>query len=349
MDMKKCKGCGIVLQNEDEKKPGYVKKIGQEYCQRCFRLSHYGDLHNLHRRYVGNEEIRKIYEEYSSEVICLVIDILDVLFSDLKDLLSLFADKKLILVFSKTDVLPYDTDEEAMQKQLEKTVKSLRKTAPGILDVLLTSMRDQNFRSFFLECLDAHELKRVVFAGRANAGKSSIINRLIGEDSLSVSRYPGTTLGSVELHYEDYTFIDTPGLLDPDSVLSYLPVEKMEEVSLAKTLKPHNYQVYEPMSYFIEGLCRVDVEPEKDSTLVFFVNPLLDIHRTKYENADTYFERNRKDIKLKFDNYKTNPFSYKGSKTIYIKGLGVLRFVGKGKGKIHICDKMKWYESEVFI
>ena len=42
--MKKCIGCGVELQMEDIKKPGYIKDINQDYCQRCFRMTHYNDL-----------------------------------------------------------------------------------------------------------------------------------------------------------------------------------------------------------------------------------------------------------------------------------------------------------------
>ena len=39
-----CKGCGIVLQNEDDKALGYVPNLEADYCQRCFRIRHYGDV-----------------------------------------------------------------------------------------------------------------------------------------------------------------------------------------------------------------------------------------------------------------------------------------------------------------
>ena len=42
--MARCKGCGALLQSTDKNAAGYTPKEGSEYCQRCFRLSHYGDL-----------------------------------------------------------------------------------------------------------------------------------------------------------------------------------------------------------------------------------------------------------------------------------------------------------------
>ena len=43
--MKKCKGCGAILQSKDQNAPGYTPKENSDYCQRCFRLIHYDDFY----------------------------------------------------------------------------------------------------------------------------------------------------------------------------------------------------------------------------------------------------------------------------------------------------------------
>ena len=57
---------------------------------------------------------------------------------------------------------------------------------------------------------------QVAVVGRPNAGKSSLINRLLGEERLVVSATPGTTRDAIDtpLRYHDKTlnFIDTAGL-----------------------------------------------------------------------------------------------------------------------------------------
>ena len=46
MILKKCNGCGAILQDIEEDKPGFVPKLTteSEYCRRCFRMKHYNEL-----------------------------------------------------------------------------------------------------------------------------------------------------------------------------------------------------------------------------------------------------------------------------------------------------------------
>ncbi len=57
---------------------------------------------------------------------------------------------------------------------------------------------------------------KVAVIGKPNAGKSSIINRIVGEKRLIVSNIPGTTRDAVDTivtnEYGTYTFIDTAGI-----------------------------------------------------------------------------------------------------------------------------------------
>ena len=63
---------------------------------------------------------------------------------------------------------------------------------------------------------DSAEAIKVAVVGRPNAGKSSIINKLLGEDRHVVAPEAGTTRDSIDSHLEEggkhFTFIDTAGL-----------------------------------------------------------------------------------------------------------------------------------------
>jgi GTPase len=77
---------------------------------------------------------------------------------------------------------------------------------------------------------------RVAIVGRPNVGKSTLVNRLLGEERVVVFDQPGTTRDSIYIDYErngqKYTLIDTAGVRRRKNVK--LTVEKF---SIVKTLK----------------------------------------------------------------------------------------------------------------
>lgn len=60
------------------------------------------------------------------------------------------------------------------------------------------------------------ERPRIAIVGKPNAGKSSIINKLLGENRVIVSDVAGTTRDAVDTavkwNGKEYVFIDTAGL-----------------------------------------------------------------------------------------------------------------------------------------
>jgi GTP-binding protein len=77
---------------------------------------------------------------------------------------------------------------------------------------------------------------RVAIVGRPNVGKSTLVNRLLGEERVVVFDEPGTTRDSVYIDYErrgrHYTLIDTAGVRKRKNVR-----EAVEKFSIVKTLK----------------------------------------------------------------------------------------------------------------
>lgn len=77
---------------------------------------------------------------------------------------------------------------------------------------------------------------KIAVVGRPNVGKSTLVNRLLGEDRVVVYDMPGTTRDSIYIQYErhgkPYTIIDTAGIRRRKNVK--LSVEKF---SIVKTLQ----------------------------------------------------------------------------------------------------------------
>ena len=77
---------------------------------------------------------------------------------------------------------------------------------------------------------------RVAILGRPNAGKSSLINSILGFERLVVSELPGTTRDSIDtlctLNHQPFLFIDTAGLRRKARVK-----ERIEKFSMIKALR----------------------------------------------------------------------------------------------------------------
>src|SRR5688572_2414517 len=88
---------------------------------------------------------------------------------------------------------------------------------------------------------------RIAVVGRPNVGKSSLVNRLLGEERVVVSEQPGTTRDAIDAVLErdgfQYTLVDTAGLRRPgrrsettEHVSALMTVRALERADLALLL-----------------------------------------------------------------------------------------------------------------
>lgn len=91
----------------------------------------------------------------------------------------------------------------------------------------------KNTKSSYKFC---EEAKKLALIGRPNAGKSSILNRLLGEERSLVSELAGTTRDRVDGYFtynkEDYLIIDTAGIRRRTKVK-----EDLEKASVIKSIQ----------------------------------------------------------------------------------------------------------------
>ena len=82
---------------------------------------------------------------------------------------------------------------------------------------------------------DDSEVIKVALIGKPNVGKSSLINKILGEDRVIVSDIAGTTRDAIDTDFErdgqKFTFIDTAGVRKKSKVN-----EKIEKISILRTM-----------------------------------------------------------------------------------------------------------------
>ncbi|MEJ2308175.1 MAG: ribosome biogenesis GTPase Der [Gammaproteobacteria bacterium] len=106
--------------------------------------------------------------------------------------------------------------------------RGVRQLIDGVLDTLPPPEVEEE--------QDAQQGIRVAVVGRPNVGKSTLINRLIGEERVVAFDLPGTTRDSIQVPFEvngqRFTLIDTAGVRRRGRVR-----EAIEKFSIVKTLQ----------------------------------------------------------------------------------------------------------------
>ena len=135
---------------------------------------------------------------------------------------------------------------------------------------------------------------RIAIVGRPNVGKSSIINRLCGEERLIVSNIAGTTRDAVDTkvkwHGKDYIFIDTAGLRRKSRVK-----EDLERFTVIRTVAAvERADVVVLVIDAVEGISEQDakiagIAHERGKGIVIAVNK-WDAVKDKHANSTKEYE-----------------------------------------------------------
>lgn len=290
---KRCKGCGVVLQNTDKTQVGYTPKDDADVCQRCFRITHYDDVVISMKQGVDPDEIlAKI--AMMDALVLWVVDVFDFEADMIQGMNRHLIGKDIVMVATKRDLLPQTLGDEKLSKFILSRLKALGITIAGMVicgDLVHHAYHEYN--DSIPEILQAISYYRkgrdVVVMGMANAGKSTLLNALCHE-SLTTSRHPGTTLDFNAIQMDGYTLYDTPGLTRMDSLLTHVPDALLKSVIPDRALKQRNYQLYEDQTLSLGGLVRLDLIGCEDVSCVAYFSQRLHIHRSKQGKADQLWQ-----------------------------------------------------------
>ena len=237
--MSKCIGCGVELQNTDSLKDGYVKKIDGNLCERCFRIKNYGDYKFVLKDNSNFIDILKNIDKKA--LVVLVMDLFN-LPKDL-DLIKENITNDILVVLTKRDILPKVIYEERL-------LDYIKNYNINYVDKIIVSSNKNYNLDLLIEKINLYKkTNQVYIVGYTNAGKSTLINKLIYNYSDSVptittSMLPSTTLNSIEIKFDDdMTFIDTPGLLNDGSIENYVDINMLKKINPKKSINPITYQV----------------------------------------------------------------------------------------------------------
>ncbi len=334
MNDRHCKGCGILLQDENVLLPGYTTDLSNDICQRCFRIKNYGEYQLVTN---NNVEYIKVLEAVgkTNDLVVYVTDLIN-LEKDFDTIRNIIPNR-MILVLNKKDVLPRSVKEEKLYEYF--------KEYNIFFDEIITVSTKNNYNMDYLlrRIKMLQTTKNVYFVGRTNAGKSSLINNIIRNysesgDELTMSALPSTTLNTVSIALNEHlTLIDTPGLLDSGSMINKLDVDLVKKISPKKEIKPKTFQLRVGQGININDLVRVDyIEGERNSFTVFVSNEL------KVSRINSNINKNLKEL-------NKCTYEVKYNTDLVVNGLGFIKIMNKGKIDIYLDKDVEVYMRKSLI
>lgn len=146
--------------------------------------------------------------------------------------------KPVTLVVNKSDIANRDAAvSEASRLGLGEPAFISATQGAGVEELLnsIVPQAEESSEQDDTEDAEAAKRIRIAFVGRPNVGKSTLINRILGEDRVVVFDRPGTTRDTIDVPFErdgrEYTLLDTAGVRRRARVH-----ETIEKFSVVKTL-----------------------------------------------------------------------------------------------------------------
>ena len=350
--IKKCKGCGIELQIEDKNKQGYIpanslNENKDPICQRCFKMTNYGD-------YIPMEMTKEDYQREvqktanSAQVALAVFDIIDFEGSFEDEILDILREMDSIVIINKVDLIPGGKHASEVANWVKERLEE-----EGIvpLDIAIVSAKNTYGINGIIRKLNhffPHGVKAMVM-GTTNVGKSSIINRLLGANKVTISKYPGTTLKSTKnvIPNSKITIIDTPGLI-PNGRISDLVCEKCHlNIVPSKEISRKTFKVKANKIILIGGLIKLKVLSDDEMKPIFsiFASKEVTFHDTKEDRIEALISEHTGTLitppcdlcKDKFYSLptKTEVYNLDVDEELVFKGLGWIS-VKRGPLKIEV-------------
>lgn len=368
--IKKCNGCGIVLQFSDENKLGYVpkEKIIDDnvdiLCKRCFRLKHYG-INNQDKLPSGlyKQEVDKAIK--ISDLVLVVLDIIDFESSFNEEILDIVREKPTLILVNKTDLLPKNIvknnlinwiknrflEEDAIFNDLSFVSAKSVEGINGIVKKIVKYAKYKDIKN--INCS---------IVGVSNTGKSSLLNLINSnygkKTKLTVSKYSGTTIKNVKTNIKsqdiNINIYDTPGLIPKGRLLDLLDIDTSLKIVPQNKIIPVKYNLKKDDVLMVTKyviIQKIDEKIDKFSnehsvSFEISASPFVKHHKTNKEkseilkNSDFLNMLDCEKINVE-DKYITLEINMKKNEEIAISGLGYITVSDDVKIKLTYLRDLK--------
>ena len=346
MIKKKCSGCGIELQFEDKNKEGYVpeeKFVMQDdlLCQRCFKIKNYGE--NLVNNFSREDYLKEVNESVKkSDIILPIFDIIDFEGSFTEEILDYLRDYRSIILVNKIDLMPDFIHPAEISNWIKDRLAEEDIVPDDIAFISAKSKYGINGIIRKIKNIFPNKKVKATVLGVSNAGKSSVINLLLGNNRITTSKYSGTTLKSInnKIPNSEITIIDTPGLIPDGRISDLISVENGLKLVPAGEISRKTFKLEENQVFMFDAFCWFKVkennivnktEEETGYKPIFsaYSSKNVKFHLTKEERVEEllegdFFELLKGEEKKKYfeNEFVTFKTTVKENEDLVISGLG---------------------------
>ena len=320
---KKCIGCGSILQTDNVDADGFVRSNvydKSDYCERCFKIIHYGEYSVLDKKIDTDGIIRNINSDAYATVAFLIdpFNIND----GIKKYINKFKNKKYILV-TKKDLLPRSLKE----KKIVSYIKDSIYKTDNIM--CISSIKKYNIDAF-LNKIDKDNVRRLYIVGFTNSGKSTFINSILSSINkkpvITTSSIPNTTASYITMKLSNkLTIVDTPGFIDNNAIYNFVDYKKIIKYYPKKEIKVKTFQMWNDSSIILNDILRIENTSNKLNSFSFYMNDKLRYEKVKPKNH-------------KLNDLPSISYDINEPTDIVINGLGFIRITKVSKIKINVID-----------
>lgn len=221
---------------------------------------------------------------------------------EVADYLLKHTNKDVIVVVNKLDNAQTDTLYDFYSLGFPKVCPISSEQGKGLgdlLDEVVASIKENSSLT-----TPPKEQIKIAIVGKPNAGKSSLTNKLLGEERLVVSKIAGTTRDAIDTPFryngKDYVLIDTAGMrkksaIEPTSVERYSVLRTIEAVRRA--------DIVLVMIDINEGITEQDVKVagfvhEENKPSLIVLNKWDLIENKDDKTINTYTKKLQEDLKF---------------------------------------------------
>jgi ribosome biogenesis GTPase A len=371
--VRRCYGCGAILQSKDPKKEGYIvdgallnTSLDRVlFCDKCYHESSF----NLapHEPDINSDMLLMLEDAAASDaLIVYVVDIFSFEASFSSKLTSIIKSNKILVIANKRDLLPSSVEDD---KLVEYVAHRFRAASLPVTkeQVVLTSLTGGSDISKLTKRIDEERRRHDVYIiGAVGAGKSLFFSSFLrtfsnasGKDIVT-EKYPGTSLRVMQIPLDGSSSLyDTPGTSVDNSVISKINMSSVSQLFNNEPVKANSFALEKGSAILIGGLAiieQVDSPNKRENIKAYFgagvsLKKVPGSHDCKEEFIKQIDKGSSHPIISSLKSIKDMDVfeisvEEKGSRDIGIEGLGWICFEGNNQTwRVYVPKGVSTYSS----